>query len=118
MRETDRGGDGAASSAKRGPLLSEFVGDPDMMELVAMFVEELPQRIAMMEAEWRDARVTELTRIVHQLKGAGAGYGYPSISEAAASLEAMLRTCPSRDGLESCRACFDELIDLCRRATE
>ena len=59
-----------------GPCYSTLSGDPDLAELVALFVSELPQRLAdirqaAQEQNWQEAR-----RLSHQLRGAGGSYGY------------------------------------------
>src|SRR5712671_2494588 len=73
------------------PIVSEFATDPEMAELVQMFITELPGRVASLHAAWTGKKITELTRMAHQLKGASAGYGFPTIGQAASALESRLR---------------------------
>ena len=100
------------------PIISEFATDPEMADLVQLFLGELPQRISAMETAWRERRVQSLARIAHQLKGAGSGYGFPTIGTAAGSLEDRLRLLSETDaaGLQRAAAEFKQLIDLCSRA--
>ena len=96
------------------PLRSELVDDPDMLELVDLFVGELPDRIQAIAAALETHDTDSVTRLAHQLKGAGGGYGYPKITEDAAALERA-----ARDGVEpeQLRSCFDALSLTCHRAT-
>lgn len=73
------------------PLLSTFASDPDMHDLIEMFVTDLQDRIDDIRKaeENRDANL--LAALFHQLKGAGGGYGFPDISRQAAELENALR---------------------------
>ena len=100
-------------------LQSEFAGDPEMAELVEMFVSELPERIQTLNTIWTGKQFDELKRMSHQLKGASAGYGYPVIGTAAGQLEASLKTLsgePNGEALNKIKKQFDDLVTLCRRA--
>ena len=100
------------------PLHSKFEGDPDMTELVEMFVAELPNRVEAIVGAFRSGEAESIQRMAHQLKGASAGYGYPSIGEAAARVEHFFRS--ATDGqlgaLRACEGDLRELIELCSRA--
>ena len=72
-------------------MLSEFADDPDMQPLLAEFVGELPERISHLNVLAAAGEYSELGRLAHQLKGAGGGYGYAAITEAAALLERAAR---------------------------
>jgi HPt (histidine-containing phosphotransfer) domain-containing protein len=104
-----------------GPLVSELAADPDMSELVEMFVSELPARLKAMSEAMAGANYESLRRLAHQLKGAGGGYGFPSISTAAATLErSLLQSGLNPQGnaqaLASIKRELDELVQLCNRA--
>jgi HPt (histidine-containing phosphotransfer) domain-containing protein len=70
-----------------GSIRSAYENDPDMLEIVP----ELPARIAKLESHLAAHELRELQTLAHQLKGAGGGYGFPQITELAASLEAALK---------------------------
>ena len=70
------------------PLLSRFANDPEMRELVALFVTEAPDRLREIRASWEASDLRRLRMLAHQIKGAAGGYGYPEVSAAAAALEA------------------------------
>jgi len=96
------------------PLLSEFVDDAEMMELVEMYVSELSDRVASLQRMWEEDSFADLRGLAHQLKGASGGYGFPIITEAAATLEQQLKQgCEDKGTLQDS---FDQLIVLCKRA--
>jgi HPt (histidine-containing phosphotransfer) domain-containing protein len=73
------------------PIRSQYEDDPDMLELVQGFAAELPGRAQDLESRLDQGALEDLQRLAHQLKGAGGGYGFPQITEAAASLEQALK---------------------------
>lgn len=101
------------------PLVSEFASDPDMAELVTLFLSELPQRLGSIAEFWRNKNLREVQRVAHQLKGASAGYGFPTIGLAASKVEDRLRGADPTGIPEQLAAInndINELVDLCRRA--
>ena len=74
-----------------GVIRSAFENDPDMLEIVREFASELPARIAKLESLLAAGALAELQTLAHQLKGAGGGYGFPQITDLAASLESALK---------------------------
>ncbi len=98
------------------PLASTFAGDPEMVELIEFFTAELVNRIRALEEAWVNRDVETLCRLTHQLKGAAAGYGYPSITEDAASYEAALKTVDPQtlSSLERMHAGFVAMLDRAR----
>ena len=74
-----------------GPIRSTYEDDPDMLEIVREFAGELPARVAKLESHLAAGEMRELQTLAHQLKGAGGGYGFPLITELAASLESALK---------------------------
>jgi HPt (histidine-containing phosphotransfer) domain-containing protein len=101
------------------PILSQYATDPEMVELIDLFLSEMPDRLKALESAWRNAQVPQLTRMAHQLKGSCAGYGFPAIGTAASTLEDRLRALQADGGaqLKRLQSEFNELIDLCRRAS-
>ncbi len=106
------------SSDRNGPVISSFADDPDMAELVSLFVDELPDRIAALTRAYETGEAAALKRLAHQLKGAGTGYGFAGISERAGVLEGRLISLASADEAEAVQRVkpeLDRLLDLCRR---
>lgn len=96
-----------------GPLYSTLDADPDLGEIVEMFVEEMPDRISGLldradAADWEGLR-----RVAHQLKGAAGSYGFEPITRSAAGVEDAIRE--SRPE-EEIRRLVQDLVDLCDRA--
>ena len=97
-------------------LVSQLAGDPDMAELVALFVEEMPSRVRTVLECFERGELSELKRVAHQLKGACGGYGFPQVGAVAGDLEKMLAQ-GATDDLARVRACVDGLVDMCRRVS-
>ena len=101
-----------------GALTSSLSTDPDMAEIVAEFVMEMPGRVEQLTKSWDQQQLDTVQRLAHQLKGAAGGYGFSQISDAAGKLEHSL-VALSGAGLESeiarLRSQFAELIAVCRR---
>ena len=72
-------------------LRSIYEDDPDMVEIVREFAEQLPERAAALRQRHASGELEELKVLAHQLKGAGGGYGYPAITDRAGALEEALR---------------------------
>lgn len=96
-----------------GPLYSSLASDPDLREIVGMFVEEMPDRVATFLDEFNASNWEGLRRRVHQLKGAAGSYGFQAISQCAAQLESAIR---QREPEEKIRDAVDELLGMCNRA--
>jgi len=72
-------------------VYSELSDDPDLRDLIQLFVDEMPYRTALYEELFRTGDFEELRRAVHQLKGAAGSYGFAPITEAASALEQCIR---------------------------
>jgi CheY-like chemotaxis protein/HPt (histidine-containing phosphotransfer) domain-containing protein len=68
-------------------LVSEYAVDPDMAPLVERFVAGLAEKRCALQRAALETDLEPLRRLAHQLKGAGGGYGFPTITEAAAEVE-------------------------------
>lgn len=111
--------DELASEHDRGPLeplVSEFAGDPDMMELVEFFVSDLRSTVAELASAWGEGDHDKIRMLAHQLKGAGGGYGFPAITEVAGKLERAILA-EGESEISGLAEKFDALIAICRRAT-
>jgi CheY-like chemotaxis protein len=71
-------------------VVSVYADDPEMVELVGAFVATLPDKRRALAAAARDPDLEPLRRLAHQLKGSGGGYGFPTLSAAAARVEALV----------------------------
>lgn len=107
-------------SSQTPPLRSEFASDVEMREIVEEFVAEMPAKVRALMDGWTSQELDRVQRLAHQLKGAAGGYGFPTLSGAAGSVEEQLRALSEgslRGSTAELRRTFDELVELCRRVT-
>lgn len=93
-------------------IYSSFGDDPDLGELVEMFVDEMASRVENFLKAFREKDWEGLQRMAHQLKGAAGSYGFAQITSVAGQLEDVLRGSGSE---EEIKASLDNLLSLCRR---
>ena len=91
---------------------STLATDPDLSEIVEMFVEEMPGRIRHLQQQFVTNDWDELARLAHQLKGAAGSYGFDQITPYAARLERSVR-----NGLpmNEVRSAHEDLCQACAR---
>jgi HPt (histidine-containing phosphotransfer) domain-containing protein len=70
---------------------SELAREADLVELIELFVEELPERVARMRRAAGEQDWQEVGRLAHQLKGAGGSHGFPQLTDAAWQVERAVR---------------------------
>ena len=100
------------SSASTPWVHSSLAADPDLAELVELFVGEMPERIENLLKLYDAGGREDFRRAVHLIKGAAGRYGYQSVPPMAARLEQSIKT----DGTaEQIHLELDALLDLCRR---
>jgi HPt (histidine-containing phosphotransfer) domain-containing protein len=89
-----------------------LAADPDLAELVEMFVEEMPERLTRLMATWDAKDLDGLSRLAHQLKGSAGSYGFHEVTPFAHQLEAVLKG----HGTES-EIChhLQELLGICQQ---
>jgi HPt (histidine-containing phosphotransfer) domain-containing protein len=105
-------------ASRRGePLRSRYADDPDMADILELFVNEMPKRLGEISSCWERRELERLTHLVHQLKGSSGGYGFPELGTAAGRLEDTLRQLVERGsavGPPQLQSEFNCLLDLCR----
>ncbi|MFH1731790.1 MAG: response regulator, partial [Planctomycetota bacterium] len=89
---------------------SEFADDPDLTDVIGLFVSGLAGHVESMRNALNARRFDELRREAHQLKGAGGSYGYPDLTDAARVLEMTARNRDAASG----RVALDRLAALCK----
>jgi HPt (histidine-containing phosphotransfer) domain-containing protein len=94
------------------PIYSELSDDPDLGGIVAIFVEEMPDRIAAIERAFEAANWDVVQRLAHQMKGAAGSYGFDAVTPFALRLEYAARA--RNDHLEL-RTALDEFVGICQR---
>ncbi|MEN6449418.1 MAG: Hpt domain-containing protein [Thermoguttaceae bacterium] len=93
-------------------LYSPLATDPDLAEIVALFVEEMPNRVATLLQCLNDKNWESLRRTAHQLKGAAGSYGFGPVTPCAGRLESAIQ---DRLSEEEIRQSVQELVTLCGR---
>ena len=103
---------GPAAAATK-PLYSTLGGDPDLRDIVEMFVDEMPERTSALVERLDSGDREGLRRLAHQLKGAAGSYGFEPITQVAARLEQAIRDSQPEPEI---RRLVGELTDMCARA--
>jgi len=101
------------STTETAVLYSSLGSDPDLGEIVGMFVDEMPGRVALLRGLLHACDWQGLRRTAHQLKGSAGSYGFDPISPCAGEVENALRNDQPE---EQIRAAVEALIDMCNRA--
>lgn len=92
------------------PLRSTLT-DPDLADLVEMFIAELPSRIDALQASAASCDWDQLASLGHQLKGASGSYGFAPLGAVCARVERIAQ----RGGADDLPAVLNELAELERR---
>ena len=95
------------------PLFSDYADDPDMGEIIDLFIEGLHEHIETLNnaVAWSDCET--LYRVSHQIKGSAGGYGYSGISAQSLVVEQLAK---AGNAIDRIRDEVDSLVLLCRRA--
>jgi histidine phosphotransfer protein HptB len=99
------------------PLADEFYysvlgADPDLAEIVTLFVEEMAARVRDFKAHFASSNWDQLARLAHQLKGAAGSYGFDQITPFAARLEKSIQ---NGEPQSSIATALESLLDACNR---
>ena len=100
-------------SANDRPLVSEFADDPEMADLVDLFVDELGDRIESLEQAMAASDLEQLRKLSHQLKGAAGGYGFMPITDLAGEVEKLVK---NGQEISTVAKSLQDLVSLCKRA--
>ncbi len=76
-------------------LYSVYENDPDMGDIVVLFVQEMPERIGDLRDALEAMDYEAVQTIAHQLKGAAGGYGFEQLGDIAAVTERTLQSISS-----------------------
>ncbi|MBC7771298.1 MAG: Hpt domain-containing protein [Pyrinomonadaceae bacterium] len=101
-------------------IRSEFAGDPDMQEIIEMFVQDMPERISQLQNSWQTGEFEMVKRVAHQLKGASGGYGFSVLGTAASELEQGVKALASNtedSQFVQVKTQLDALVEICRRVS-
>lgn len=102
-----------------GPKIkSSLSNDPDMRELIVMFVDEMPARAEKLREVLTSQQWKELANEAHKLRGSAGGHGFNTLGVVAAGLEDLVRSSTGKEEvvLAQIKARVDELVSMCQRA--
>jgi HPt (histidine-containing phosphotransfer) domain-containing protein len=100
------------ASAADAALRGQFADDPSMAELVSDFLRGLPSRVDELRRLLDASDLGSLRQAVHQLKGAGGGYGFDEITRLATIAE---RAIDEEEDVTAIAARVRELVELVDR---
>jgi HPt (histidine-containing phosphotransfer) domain-containing protein len=97
------------------PITTSIHDDDDMLEIIDLFIDELPDRVAIFANALEQREWDHVRTISHQLKGAAPGYGFEPIGTAAAIVEDLVLTSAALTDIETAS---NRLVELCSRVTK
>jgi HPt (histidine-containing phosphotransfer) domain-containing protein len=97
------------SRSESEPIRSSFADDGDFVELLRQFAETIPEKRQTVRELQQNGTIDELRVWAHQLKGAGGGYGFEALSEAAAELETSCKSGQSEHVTQAVERVIDYL---------
>lgn len=111
---------GECAMPASGPKIkSQLTSDPDMRELIEMFVDEMPGRAQKLREVLTSQQWKELANEAHKLRGSAGGHGFGTIGVVAGGLEDLVRSNTGKEELllEQIKSRVEELISMCERAS-
>jgi HPt (histidine-containing phosphotransfer) domain-containing protein len=101
-----------STTSSDGPIYSSLASEFDLGPLVEMFVGEMRQRAADLQAACDSQNRGVLQRLAHQIKGAAGSYGFDPVTPVAEAVECAARDRVSPDTIA---LHLKKLLDTCRR---
>ncbi|HYO10215.1 MAG TPA: CHASE3 domain-containing protein [Tepidisphaeraceae bacterium] len=95
----------------RAGLRSTFADEPEMQQVLREYVAGLPRQVAQVAALLDRRDMDALRRAAHQIKGAGGGYGFMPLTDAAAKVERLIMAGAAGDAVARQ---VRELLDVIR----
>jgi HPt (histidine-containing phosphotransfer) domain-containing protein len=93
-------------------IYSTLGNDPDLGELVEMYVEEMPDRIAALVQAFDSGDMEMLRKLSHQMKGAAGSYGFNQLTPLANAVQFSVRDNEPEEQIEKT---LQELLGACRQ---
>lgn len=93
-------------------IYSRLGGNPELADLLCLFVEEIPARVAKLLRHLDEGNWEELRQTAHQLKGTAGSYGFELLPPSANRVECAVR---DNEPEEQIRESVLELVNLCGR---
>jgi two-component system, sensor histidine kinase LadS len=95
------------------PLRSQYASDPVIAELLSIYLDELQETADSIMAAFAESDLSEIQRLVHQVRGSAGAYGYPSITQLAGQIDDTIRIGAE---FESIKPLTNELLGWCQAA--
>lgn len=105
--------DDLLQALREEPLISSHQDDPQMVDVISAYVQELPGKVRAVEEAMARKDAKALESVVRMLKGEGSAYGFEIITETAARIETAIL---EGADLGSVAADTKELVKLCMHA--
>ncbi len=102
----------SSTATQNEAIYSSLGADPDLADIVEMFVDEMPGRVQEFSSRADSGDWDSLKTLAHQLKGAAGSYGFDTVTPFAAELENALKTGQSEAII---REYLVSLLDICSR---
>lgn len=96
------------------PYLSEYADDPDLRDIVMLFVDELPKRVLAVKAAFEARDLEQLKTLAHQMRGSAGGYGFGTIGTTAEEIE--LELLGEQSNLSLIQERIEDLASICQAA--
>jgi HPt (histidine-containing phosphotransfer) domain-containing protein len=92
-------------------LISSLADDPELVQVLDIFIETLPEMLDSIRAAWRQINMKTLKRHIHELKGAGGSAGFPIVMQHVAHVENTVATGQADQLAQT----VEELLGLCEQ---
>lgn len=102
----------AAAAVECEPLHSDFADDPEMTEIIDMFIDGLSEHVEELTNALAWSDVETLYGAAHKLKGSAGGYGYQIVGDQSLIVEQLAK---AGESIETLRPEVDCLVQLCHR---
>ncbi len=92
-------------------LISSLADDPELVQVLDIFIDMLPEMLDSIRAAWRQSDTETLKRHIHELKGAGGSAGFPIVMQHVAHVENAVATGQADQLAQT----VEELLGLCEQ---
>ncbi|TWU28573.1 Hpt domain-containing protein [Bythopirellula polymerisocia] len=93
-------------------VYSVYGDDPNLAELVEIFVSELPRRVETLQSHAEVEDWESFARVAHQINGNASSYGFPQLSTLAARIE---YACRGSNSTKAILQSLDNFIEYCEQ---
>ncbi|WP_455200180.1 response regulator, partial [Kaarinaea lacus] len=100
----------AHDSSKISPSTMDFSEDPEFQALLQQFEDELPGKLVNIQTAADKMDWLELKNLVHKLKGLGASFGYPEVSD----ISAQIQTSIAKELFDAIPGLVEQLMGSCK----